>query len=46
MHTSYFRFGGVQSDLTNEFLNEIFIFVLKFKDRLNEIEELLNNSRI
>jgi NADH dehydrogenase I D subunit len=46
LHTSYFRFGGIQSDLNIDFLNDIFNFVINFNLRLNEVEELLNSSRI
>lgn len=46
MHAAYFRPGGVFEDLPIGLLNDISVFVNKFSDRLNEIEELLTNNRI
>jgi NADH dehydrogenase (ubiquinone) Fe-S protein 2 len=46
MHTSYFRFGGVQSDLSEVLLIDIYNYLLNFNFRLNELEELLFSSRI
>lgn len=46
MHASYFRVGGVNSDLPLGFLDDIFSFLNQFSSRLDEIEELLTNNRI
>jgi len=46
MHTSYFRFGGVQSELPSGLLNDIQAFTDNFFLRLFETQLLLNNSRI
>lgn len=46
MHASYFRPGGVNSDLPLNILKDIFIFCEQFNNRLDEIEELLTNNRI
>jgi NADH dehydrogenase (ubiquinone) Fe-S protein 2 len=46
MHAAYIRVGGVTSDLTPEFLDEVYQFVCQFGSRLDEIEELLTNNRI
>ena len=46
MHAAYIRPGGVAIDLPIGLMNDIFIFINQFGDRLNEIEELLSNNRI
>jgi len=46
MHSSYFRPGGVYRDLPVGLLDDIFVFICEFSDRLDDLEELLLNSRI
>lgn len=46
MHASYIRIGGISQDLPLGFLDDVFIFIKQFNQRLNEIEELLTNNRI
>ncbi len=46
MHAAYIRPGGISIDLPVGLINDIFIFINQFGDRLNEIEELLSNNRI
>lgn len=46
MHAAYIRPGGVAYDLPIGLLNDIYIFIDQFNDRLNEIEELLTENRI
>lgn len=46
MHASYIRPGGVHLDLPFGLLDDINYFVIKFKDRIDELEELLTNNRI
>ena len=46
MHASYFRPGGVYSDIPMGLLFDIYIFVEQFNNKLLEIEEMLNNNRI
>jgi NADH:ubiquinone oxidoreductase subunit D len=46
MHASYFRPGGVHSDLPFGLLEDISVFIERFKDRIDELEELLTNNRI
>jgi NADH dehydrogenase (ubiquinone) Fe-S protein 2 len=46
MHASYFRPGGVLSDLPIGLIFDIFIFVKQFNVRLIEIEEMLTENRI
>lgn len=46
MHASYIRPGGVHSDLPIGLLEDISFFVERFKDRIEELEELLTNNRI
>lgn len=46
MHAAYFRPGGVSSDLPVGLLEDIYKFCDNFRERLDEIEELLTNNRI
>jgi NADH dehydrogenase (ubiquinone) Fe-S protein 2 len=46
MHAAYIRPGGVQWDLPVGLIDDIYAFICQFPFRLNEIEELLTNSRI
>jgi len=46
MHTSFFRFGGISSDLPDGILKDIHNFVDNFLLRLIETQSLLNTSRI
>lgn len=46
MHACYIRPGGVSKDIPLGFLNDVNNFIVGFGSRLDEIEELLTNSRI
>ena len=46
MHASYFRPGGVHSDIPVGLLSDIFIFTDQFNIKLIELEEMLNENRI
>jgi NADH dehydrogenase (ubiquinone) Fe-S protein 2 len=46
MHAAYIRPGGVHQDLPVGLLDDIFIFIKTFSQRLLEIEELLSSNRI
>jgi len=46
MHATYFRPGGVYSDLPEGLLLDIYIFVQQFSIRLVEMEEMLTENRI
>ena len=46
MHASYIRPGGVHLDMPFGLLEDIEVFVEKFKYRIDELEELLTNNRI
>jgi NADH:ubiquinone oxidoreductase subunit D len=46
MHANYIRPGGVSLDLPVGLLEDVEKFIIKFLPRINEIEELLNDSRI
>lgn len=46
MHAAYFRPGGVAQDLPAGLLEDISLFSLHFKRRLDEVEEILTNNRI
>lgn len=46
MHACFIRPGGVSQDIPYGLLQDIFIFINQFSTRLDEIEELLTNSRI
>ena len=46
MHAAYFRPGGVHFDLPVGLLHDIYIFIIQFKIKILEIEELLSSNRI
>jgi NADH dehydrogenase (ubiquinone) Fe-S protein 2 len=46
MHAAYIRPGGVSLDIPKGLLDDIFLFIEQFNDRINELEELLTNNRI
>jgi NADH dehydrogenase (ubiquinone) Fe-S protein 2 len=46
MHSAYIRPGGVSLDLPLGFLDDVYLFIDQFNYRLDEIEEMLTNSRI
>lgn len=46
LHAGFIRPGGVSRDLPVGFLEDLFLFVIKFKGRLNELEEFLSYNRI
>lgn len=46
MHAAYIRPGGVHQDLPEGLLDDIYIFVKTFSQRILEIEELLTSNRI
>ena len=46
LHASYVRPGGVSKDLPLHLLQDIYLFILQYNSRINEIEELLTNNRI
>jgi NADH dehydrogenase (ubiquinone) Fe-S protein 2 len=46
MHAAYFRPGGLSQDLPLGILDDIFIFISQFGERLDEIETMLTNNGI
>lgn len=46
MHASYYRLGGVFSDLPDQFLNDLSLFITKFSYRLDELDDLLSSNVI
>ncbi len=46
MHAAYIRPGGVSSDITVGLLDDLYLFIMQFNLRLDEIEEMLTNNRI
>jgi len=46
MHANYFRIGGVSSDLPIGLLNDIYLFIVQFSSRIDEMEEMLTTNRI
>ena len=46
LHTAYFRPGGVSQDIPNGLLNDIYLFCVGSRSRIDELEELLSNNRI
>jgi len=46
MHASYIRPGGVFQDLPTGLIADIELFKTRFISRIDELEELLTNSKI
>lgn len=46
MHAAYIRPGGVSADIPVGFLDDLFLFISQFNDRIDEIEEMLTGNRI
>merc|ERR1712187_553603 len=46
MHAAYFRPGGVNNDFPFGLINDIYLFIMQFKTKVLEIEEMLTNNRI
>lgn len=46
MHSAYIRPGGVNQDIPLGLCQDIYNFILQFRSRINELEELLTNNRI
>ena len=46
IHAAYFRPGGVALDLPRGIIDDIYVFILQFSTRLDEIEEILTTNRI
>jgi len=46
MHAAYFRPGGVSIDLPLGLIDDIYVFIMQFSTRLDEIEEILSTNRI
>ena len=46
MHSNFIRVGGLYSDLPLSLISDIYKFITHFVKRINDIENLLSNSRI
>jgi NADH dehydrogenase I D subunit len=46
LHSAYFRPGGVNLDLSQGFLKDVYVFIKQFSLRLVEIEDMLTENRI
>ena len=46
MHSSYIRPGGVATDISLGFLDDLHLFIDQFNLRIDEIEEMLTGNRI
>jgi NADH:ubiquinone oxidoreductase subunit D len=46
MHAAYIRPGGVSKNISHTLFWDISMFVSKFDKRINEIEDMLTNSRV
>ena len=46
LHAAYIRPGGVKEDLPLGFCEDLYMFTRQFSSRVDEIDELLTNSRI
>jgi NADH:ubiquinone oxidoreductase subunit D len=46
MHASFYRPGGVHSDIPLGLFSDFYIFIEQFTNKLAEIEEMLTENRI
>ncbi len=46
MHAAYIKVGGVAFDLPLNLISDIYKFISKFNEKVNEIEEILSNNKI
>ncbi len=46
MHAAYIRPGGVSADLPLGFLDDVFLFIKQFVNRIDEVDEMLTSNRI
>lgn len=46
MHAAYIRPGGINMDIPVGFLDDLFLFLVQFQLRVDEIEEMLTGSRL
>ena len=46
MHATYFRPGGLQTDIPKGLLHDIYMFIEQFTLRLTEMEDMLTENRI
>ena len=46
MHSSFYRPGGIHSDLPLGLFSDFYIFIEQFSNKLAEIEEMLTENRI
>jgi NADH dehydrogenase (ubiquinone) Fe-S protein 2 len=46
MHAAYIRPGGVASDIPVGLISDIYLYLVQFISRIDEIEEMLTNNRI
>lgn len=46
MHANYIRPGGVLNDISNEFLDDVYYFLIQFQSNILEFENVLNYNRI
>jgi NADH dehydrogenase (ubiquinone) Fe-S protein 2 len=45
-HANYIRPGGVNQDIPEGLIEDIYIFIQQFFYRINEIEDILTSNRI
>jgi len=46
MHAAYIRPGGVSSDIPYGLLDDLYLLIAQFNERLDEVEEMLTSNRI
>lgn len=46
LHAAYIRPGGVNSDISKEYLYDLYTFTINFDKRIDEINELLSKNRV
>ena len=46
MHAAYVRPGGVHQDIPIGLMDDIYEFISKFTERVDEVEDLVTNNRL
>ena len=46
MHAAYVRPGGVHQDIPIGLLDDIYEFITKFSERLDEVEDIVTDNRL
>ena len=46
MHAAYIRPGGVHQDIPIGLMDDIYEFISKYTERVDEVEDLVTNNRL